>query len=118
MSKQMALRAMAPISIPHSVYGLDIADLGYKSRASISVQGNVTSKKPFNSIDATGVIAQYINNKFASQILASGNKTNIRLDSVNIAQNVMEDSASFTVQYSFDEPLAYSNYNFLTGLFI
>lgn len=119
-NKNPAIRAMSPISIPHSVYGLDIVDLGYKTRATITVDGTVIVEKPFTSIEATGVIARYINGKFAREILASGSKTNIRLDSVNINQNVNEDSASFSVQYSFDEPLSYStsDYTFITGLFL
>lgn len=115
ISKTPAIRAMAPISIPHSVSGIDVADLGYKSRAIISVQGNVVVSKPLTSVDATGVVARYVNGLFSSQFLASGNKTDTRLDSVNISQDILQDSASFTVQYSCDESLAYVNYNFITG---
>lgn len=119
ISKQLAVQVLSPKSIPHSVQGLDIVDLGYKNRSSMTVQGSVTVLKPRNSIDATGFIAQYVNNKFASQFLASGQKTDIRLDSVNISQDIINDSATFSVQYSFDEPLSYvpnTSYNFINSL--
>jgi len=121
ISKQCATRIVSPVSIPNSISGLDSVDLLYNSRATIAVGGTIVVEKPYNTINATGFIAQYVNNKFANQFLASGSKTKLRLDSVNIDQDINENSATFNVQYSFDEPLSYSpstSYTLITGLFL
>jgi hypothetical protein len=120
INKQLPIRAISPLSIPHSIQGLDTVDLNYKSRGTINAQGNITVEKPYTTINATGFIAQYINNKFISQFLITG-KTNLRLDKINLSQDINNNGASFDIQWSFDEALSYnapSNYIFITGLTI
>lgn len=118
-NKQYAMRQVSPVSIPNSVSGLDTLDLDWNTRGTIEVQGSVTMDKPFTSIDATGAVRQFINGKFRREILASGNKTKLRLEVVNLNQSVNIDTCSFTVTYTFDEPLANdptTSYILITGL--
>lgn len=119
-SKNYAMAQIAPIPIINSISGLDTLFLDYLSRGTISVQGDIVVEKGLTSIDATGAIRQFINGKFRREILSSGNKSKIRLESINLNQNINLDSASFNVVYSFDEPacvnVVSNNFIFVTGL--
>lgn len=119
ISKTYAMPQIAPVSIPKSFSGLDTVFLDYLSRGTIEAQGSVFVDKNLSSIDATGVVRQYINGKFRREILASGSKTKIRLENINLNQNINTDSCTFSVVYSFDEPACVntsSSFLFITGL--
>lgn len=118
-AKRYAMRQIAPVSIPRSVSGLDVLDLDWNTRGTIEVNGTVSVDKPLTSIDATGLVRQFVNNKFRREILASGDKTKIKLESVNLSQNIDQNSCGFVVMYSFDEPLPINpdaSYTLITGL--
>lgn len=118
--KNYPIQAISPISIPHSISGIDSVDLGYKSRGSITIQGRIQVQPPSTYLQATGLAAQYVNGRFRQEHLNNAltpffPKTELFLESVNFDSSVIDNSTSFTVTYSFNEPLQYSpsagNYN-------